>query len=228
MVSIGHYPDERDLVGRGMAIERDIRGGLLVAAIKVERVLDLIIATHLDGGNRQDFINTYFQMLSRTEDGPSRLAIKWFQSRCKSDRVITSSEHLLKIVKNWQGSLRNKVRFVVWLLKEGYPTQLQRPEGSEHGKGSTSLERQLTALVKLRNDIAHTEPGNNVDPTGQQQDRIVFIYYKNGQRKSKTLTLVDAQSREKEWEELFRRLATVASHIAKSRRGTASIVPPGL
>jgi len=226
VVRIGDYPHERDLVGQGMALERDIRGGLLVAAIKVERVLDLIIATHLSGDNRQELINIYFQMLSRTEDGTLRSAVKWFQARCKGDHVISNSEHLMKAVKEWQGYLSNKVRFVVLLLKEGYPTLLQHLESPEHGKGSTSLERQLKALVRLRNDIAHTEPGSNVDPrAGQRPDRIVFVYYENGQRKSKPLTLVDAQSKEKEWDDLFRRLASVAKHIAKSRATSSNPRP---
>lgn len=227
VVSIGHYPLEHDLMGQGMALERDIRGGLLVAAIQVERALDLIIATHLNGDNRKDFINTYFQMLSRTEDGTSKAAINWFKSRCKSDRVISGSAHLMEVVKDWQGHLGNKVRFAVLLLKEKYPDLLQRLEGPEHGKGSTSLEQQLTALVQLRNDIAHTEPGNNVDPsTGQRPDRIVLVYYEDGQRKSKPLTLVEAQTKEKEWRELFRRLGSVANGIAKLR-ATSSIPPPG-
>lgn len=227
MVSIGHYPHELDLLGQGMVLERDIRGGLLVKAIQVERALDLIIATHLNGDNRQDFINTYFQMLSRTEDGTSISATKWFRSRCKSNPVINGSQHLMKVVKAWQGHLSHKVRFVVLLLQEGYPTLLQRLESPEHEKGSTSLERQLTALVQLRNDVAHTEPGNNVDPGADQRpDRIVFVYYEDGQRKSKSLTLLDAQSKEKEWNELFHRLATVANDIAKSR-ATSPMPRPG-
>ncbi len=221
MVSIGQYPHESDLVGHGMALERDIRGGLLVAAIMVERALDLIIATHLNGDNRQDFINTYYQMLSRTEDGASKTSVKWFRDRCKSDSLISGSDQLKKVVAKWQGHLSNKVRFGVLLVEEGYPNLLRK--GSE----STRLERQLEALVQLRNDIAHTEPGSNVDPgASQRPDRIVFVYYEDGQRKSKPLALVDAQSKEKEWNELFHRLGTMANDIAKSR-ATSSIPPRG-
>ena len=212
VTSIGHYPHEKDLLGQGMALERDIRGGLLLKAIQVERALDLIIATHLNGDNHQDFINTYFQMLSRTEDGTPRSAIKWFRSRCYSNLVVNDSRHLMKVVKAWQGHFSHKVKFVVLLLKEGYPTLLESPEES------ISLERQLTTLVMLRNDVAHTESANNVDPsTGQRPDRMVLVYYVDGHRKFKPITLVDAQSKETEWNELFHRLGTVAHQIAKLR-----------
>ncbi len=208
-----------------MALERDIRGGLLVAAIMVERALDLIVATHFNGGNRQDFIDTYFQMLSRTEEGAPRPAVKWFKERCKNDQVVSGSTQLKKVVTNWQGHLGDKVKFGVLLLKEGYPRLLQQLESAEAGKGSTSLKQQLNALVQLRNDIAHTEPGNNVDPkAGQRSDRIVFVYYEEGQRKSKPLTLLEAQTREKEWMELFRRLGSLAHDIDKLR-ATPSIPP---
>ena len=218
MVSIGIYPHERDLVGRGMALERDIRGGLLVAAIRVERALDLLIATHLTGDNHQEFINNYFEMLSRTEDGTSKPAVRWFQSRCKDDPMISNSEHLMQVVNKWRGHLGNKIRFTVVLLSEVYPALLQTLEAPEQRNGSRSLERQLKALVGLRNDIAHTEPGPNVDPRpGQWPDRIVFVYYEDGHRKSRVLTLADAQSREREWNELFRRLANAADGIARSR-----------
>ena len=227
MVSIGHYPHENDLVGQGMALEREIRGGLLVAAIMIERALDLIIATHLSEGNHQDFINTYFQMLSRSEDGTPTSAINWFKSRCKNDRVISGSEQLMKVARGWRGVLSDKVKIVVSLLKEGYPVLLKGIEIPENGEDPPSLERQLTAFVQLRNDVAHTEPANNVDPVkGQRPDRIIFVDYIAGQRKFRSLTLVDAQTKEKEWKELGLLLGGVASDIDRLR-ARFSITRPG-
>lgn len=46
MVTIGSQPGPRDFVGQMLALEREIRGGILDSAIRVERALDLIIANH--------------------------------------------------------------------------------------------------------------------------------------------------------------------------------------
>ncbi len=202
-----------------MALERDIRGGLLVSAIRIERALDLIIATHLNStGNRQDFINTYFQLLSRSEDGISEEAIREFKTLCGQDRHIKDSVRLRDVVKGWRGLLNHKIRFCVHLLQETYPAQLLRLESQEHGGGGGNLAQQLAAFRDLRNDIAHTEPGFNVDPRADHPpDGIVFIYYEDGVRKSKTLSLVEAQSREQEWNDLFRRLATLAHEMELER-----------
>ena len=46
MVTIGSNPIPSDFVGQMLALQRQIRGGILNAAIQVERALDLIIADH--------------------------------------------------------------------------------------------------------------------------------------------------------------------------------------
>ena len=47
MTTIGTSPiGDKDWVGHVMSLQRDIRGGILEAAIRVERTLDLVLANH--------------------------------------------------------------------------------------------------------------------------------------------------------------------------------------
>jgi len=162
-----------DWIGQMLVLQREIRGGILEAAISVERGLDLILANHF---------------CHPKED-------RWWQLYS----LILASGDV---------TFRHKAEIAIEILGIAYPELLKK---------HPTIKTDLNRIVRLRNEIAHSEFamssgfGNGTPP-----DHINLVKYGKGKQTIKRFTRAQAQEEVAKANVLFLVLAEIAAEVQRN------------
>ena len=129
MVSLGEKAHDGDFVSQMLALQRDIRGGILNVSIQVERALDLIIANHFCPHQSERWWQLYTMVLASGELTFAR------KERLVLEILRDSYHHLLEERPNLKATLK-KIRENRNLIAH---TEVGMTEGFGSGKSPDHL-----------------------------------------------------------------------------------------